>query len=68
MLWRTSHGGAHAMHDLCIHWGTVLSLRWIADDCLVCPYHAWRYDARGESVRIPQSAHATIPVKARTAV
>ena len=21
VLWRTSHGGAHAMHDLCIHRG-----------------------------------------------
>jgi vanillate O-demethylase monooxygenase subunit len=66
VLWRSSDGRAHAMRDLCIHRGTALSLGWIADDCLVCPYHAWRYDASGACVRIPQSAHATIPVKART--
>ena len=56
------------MRDLCIHRGTALSLGWIADDCLVCPYHAWRYDASGACVRIPQSASATIPGKARTPV
>ncbi len=68
VVWRTSDGLPHAMRDLCVHRGTALSLGWIADDCLVCPYHAWRYDASGACVRIPQSAHASIPVKARTPV
>ena len=66
VVWRTSDGRAHAMRDLCIHRGTALSLGWIADDCLVCPYHAWRFDASGACVRIPQSANAIIPAKART--
>ena len=56
VVWRTRDGRAHAMRDLCIHRGTALSLGWVADDCLVCPYHAWRYDASGACVRIPQSA------------
>ena len=56
------------MRDLCIHRGTALSLGWVADDCIVCPYHAWRYDATGACVRIPQSTHTTIPSKARTPV
>ena len=68
VVWRTSDGRAHAMRDLCIHRGTALSLGWVADDCLVCPYHAWRYDASGACVRIPQSATAIIPAKARTPV
>jgi vanillate O-demethylase monooxygenase subunit len=68
VVWRTSDGGAHAMRDLCIHRGTALSLGWVADDCLVCPYHAWRYDASGACVRIPQVAGASIPTKARTTV
>lgn len=68
VVWRTADGRAHAMRDLCLHRGTALSLGWVADDCLVCPYHAWRYDAAGACVRIPQSAQATIPVKARTPV
>jgi vanillate O-demethylase monooxygenase subunit len=68
VVWRTSDGRAHAMRDLCIHRGTALSLGWVADDCIVCPYHAWRYDAAGLCVRIPQSAHPAIPAKARTPV
>lgn len=68
VIWRSSDGQAHAMRDLCIHRGTALSLGWIADDCIVCPYHAWRYDPSGACVRIPQSKHATIPAKARTPV
>ena len=68
VVWRTSDGRAHAMRDLCIHRGTALSLGWIAGDCLVCPYHAWHYDASGACVRIPQSATAIIPAKARTPV
>ena len=68
VVWRTSDGRAHAMRDLCIHRGTALSLGSIADDCIVCPYHAWRYDRSGACVLIPQSAHGTIPTKARTRV
>jgi phenylpropionate dioxygenase-like ring-hydroxylating dioxygenase large terminal subunit len=68
VIWRSSDGRAHAMRDLCIHRGTALSLGWVADDCIVCPYHAWRYDVQGTCVRIPQSRHATIPSKARTPV
>lgn len=68
VIWRSADGQPHAMRDVCVHRGTALSLGWIADDCIVCPYHAWRYDASGACVKIPQSAHATIPRKARTPV
>ena len=66
VLWRTADGTPHAMQDLCIHRGTALSLGWLADDCVVCPYHGWRYNAEGACVLIPQSATNTIPTKART--
>jgi len=66
VIWRTSDGGIHAMRDLCIHRGTALSLGWIKDDCLVCPYHAWQYDKKGDCVLIPQAPDAEIPSKAKT--
>ncbi len=66
VIWRTADGKAHAMRDLCIHRGTALSLGWVADDCIVCPYHAWRFDVNGDCVLIPQSKHVTIPTKAKT--
>ncbi len=68
VIWRSSDGEAHAMRDLCIHRGTALSLGWVADDCIVCLYHAWRYDRTGACVLIPQSKRTTIPAKAKTPV
>lgn len=66
VIWRSSDGRIHAMRDLCIHRGTALSLGWIKDDCLVCPYHAWEYDTNGKCVFIPQAPDTPIPEKAKT--
>jgi phenylpropionate dioxygenase-like ring-hydroxylating dioxygenase large terminal subunit len=66
VLWRTADGTAQAMQDLCIHRGTALSLGWIKDDCIVCPYHAWEYNTDGACVKIPQKDGLSIPTKART--
>ena len=68
VIWRSSNGQVHAMKDLCIHRGTALSLGWIKNDCLVCPYHGWQYDKNGDCVLIPQSSKITIPKKAKTPV
>ena len=68
VIWRSLNGQVHAMKDLCIHRGTALSLGWIKDDCLVCPYHGWQYDKNGDCVLIPQSPKTNIPKKAKTPV
>lgn len=68
VIWKTADGRVHAMRDLCIHRGTALSLGWIKDDCLVCPYHAWQYDKKGACVLIPQAPDTPIPEKAKTPV
>jgi phenylpropionate dioxygenase-like ring-hydroxylating dioxygenase large terminal subunit len=52
------------MQDLCLHRGTALSLGWVADDRIVCPYHGWRYNAEGKCTLIPQQASPNIPAKA----
>lgn len=66
VLWRTGDNTCLAMRDLCIHRGTALSLGWIKDDCIVCPYHAWEYNSDGACVKIPQKQGVAIPTKART--
>jgi len=66
VIWRTADGTPHAMRDLCIHRGTALSLGWVRNDCIVCPYHAWEYNREGACVKIPQQARLSIPSKART--
>jgi len=65
VVWRTKDKVA-AFRDLCVHRGTALSLGWIKDDKLVCPYHGWTYGPDGTCVRIPSlPAGYAIPAKAR---
>jgi phenylpropionate dioxygenase-like ring-hydroxylating dioxygenase large terminal subunit len=79
VLWRSSDpdGGLHCWLDLCVHRGAKLSLGIIqkqaggkdeAGDCLVCPYHGWRYAASGQCVGIPAHPKLTPPAKARARV
>ncbi|MFE7420271.1 Rieske 2Fe-2S domain-containing protein [Rhodococcus sp. NPDC057529] len=58
--------GVAAFRDLCIHRGAALSLGWVRDGKLVCPYHGWQYDRSGACVRIPsRPADAPIPPSAK---
>jgi len=66
VIWRDSGRKVYAMRDLCIHRGTALSLGWVKEDCLVCPYHGWQYNKKGACVFIPQAPTAKIPTKAQT--
>jgi phenylpropionate dioxygenase-like ring-hydroxylating dioxygenase large terminal subunit len=67
VVWRNADG-IHAWFDLCIHRGAKLSPGAVVNECLVCPYHGWQYNSRGECVKIP--AHPTLkpPTRARTEV
>lgn len=64
VLWRMN-GTLRAWRDLCIHRGTRLSLGAVQDDCLICPYHGWRYDTHGRCVHIPAHPEQTPPAKAQ---
>ena len=57
--------GVSVFDDVCIHRGTALSLGWVTDGRLTCPYHGWQYDRTGACVRIPSLPEgAPIPRKA----
>lgn len=61
-----SEGAVHVLRDVCIHRGAALSLGWLRDGRIVCPYHGWEYDATGACVRIPAlPADQAIPARAR---
>jgi phenylpropionate dioxygenase-like ring-hydroxylating dioxygenase large terminal subunit len=65
VIWRTVQG-IFAFKDLCIHRGTRLSLGWVDQGQLVCPYHGWCYGESGAVTRIPAiPAERPIPAKAR---
>ncbi|MEO5665894.1 MAG: aromatic ring-hydroxylating dioxygenase subunit alpha [Nocardioides sp.] len=61
--------GIAAFRDLCIHRGAALSLGWVREGRLVCPYHGWQYDRTGACVKIPsRPADAPIPAAAKATV
>jgi phenylpropionate dioxygenase-like ring-hydroxylating dioxygenase large terminal subunit len=65
VLWRAA-GKPVALHDLCIHRGTPLSLGWVENENIVCRYHGWSYDCAGACTRIPSiPVDRAIPRKAR---
>lgn len=58
--------GVHAVRDLCVHRGAMLSKGWVENDRLVCPYHGWQYDESGRCVCIPaQGKDDRIPARAK---
>lgn len=64
-VFRRSDGSIAALLDQCLHRGTALSGGRIRDDCLVCPYHGWRYDGAGCVVLIPSEDGDQPPDKPR---
>lgn len=64
VLWRLN-GQVYAWRDLCLHRGARLSLGWVKDDCLVCPYHAWTYNPAGQCVQMPAHPEQKPPTRAR---
>lgn len=66
VLYRDSQGQVVAMNDQCPHRGAALSLGWVKDDCIHCPYHGWKFQADGQCISIPANQPgAPIPKKAR---
>jgi vanillate O-demethylase monooxygenase subunit len=53
-------GNATVARNLCVHRGTQLSLGWVEDDVIVCPYHGFRYGPDGRCRAIP--AHPDTPI------
>lgn len=62
-LFRPRSGKVVAILDQCLHRGTALSAGRLVDECLVCPYHGWRYDEAGRVVQIPSEDGDTRPEK-----
>lgn len=66
VLYRDSKGQPVCMSDLCVHRGGALSDGTVAGDCIVCPYHGWKYEPGGACIEIPANQPGVpIPKKAR---
>jgi nitrite reductase/ring-hydroxylating ferredoxin subunit len=72
VAWRDGQGRPAIMSRHCPHMGASLALGKVADGCLQCPFHHWRFAASGRCVqipgveRIPAIAHQTAyPIEER---
>ena len=66
VLFRDEAGTVSCLADVCLHRGGSLSGGWTKDNCVVCPYHGWEYNSRGECTRIPSEGDDyKIPKRAR---
>ena len=61
VLWRDRSGNAVCAADRCPHRAAQLSLGWVRDDCLVCPFHGLRFDSAGRCVLIPANGEGPVP-------
>jgi phenylpropionate dioxygenase-like ring-hydroxylating dioxygenase large terminal subunit len=61
-------GRAIVARNLCFHRGTQMSLGWVEDDVIVCPYHGLRYGPDGRCQSIPAHPGIAIPPKLRLIV
>ena len=53
VLYRNSQGQVVVLKDQCPHRGAALSLGWVEDGCIRCPYHGWKFQADGRCIDIP---------------
>ena len=67
VVWRpTADSPASIAIDECPHRNARLSQGWLADGCLVCPYHGWSFAPDGVATRIPSNDEGLpIPPRAR---
>ncbi len=54
VVWATGDDTAAAALDVCPHRASALSIGWVEDGCVVCPYHGWHFGEDGKATRIPQ--------------
>jgi phenylpropionate dioxygenase-like ring-hydroxylating dioxygenase large terminal subunit len=66
VAYRDDEGNAHVLADTCVHRGGSLGKGWVRDNCVVCPYHGWRFDKDGKCTEIPTLASdEKVPARAK---
>jgi phenylpropionate dioxygenase-like ring-hydroxylating dioxygenase large terminal subunit len=62
VFWRDVAWRVHAQDDRCPHMGASLAAGHVEGDCIVCPFHGFRYDGSGRCVAAPAlGRHGHIP-------
>ena len=64
VAFRDSQGEVAILDAYCAHLGADMGVGGsVEDDCLRCPFHAWKYDRNGACVEVPYANK--IPTKAK---
>jgi nitrite reductase/ring-hydroxylating ferredoxin subunit len=66
VLFRTLEGRAVALSDRCAHRSYPLSSGMIDGDTIVCAYHGFRYDERGDCIQVPSAGKCPKGIGVRT--
>ena len=62
VFWRDQTGKVVAQTDLCPHRGVALSAGEVKGDCIMCPFHGFRFDSSGRCTIIPANGkNAPVP-------
>ncbi|QSJ16341.1 aromatic ring-hydroxylating dioxygenase subunit alpha [Nostoc sp. UHCC 0702] len=67
VLYRNQKGQVVALKDQCSHRGAALSMGWLENGCIRCPYHGWKFQADGQCIEIPSNPVET-PIPKRATV
>ncbi|MDB0005858.1 aromatic ring-hydroxylating dioxygenase subunit alpha [Ilumatobacteraceae bacterium] len=59
VIWRSPSGSIVAAPDRCPHREAPLSLGWVTDGVVSCPYHGWAFGDGGRCVRVPSADEGT---------
>jgi phenylpropionate dioxygenase-like ring-hydroxylating dioxygenase large terminal subunit len=65
VAFRDQDGHAHVLADTCVHRGGSLGKGVVKDNCVVCPYHGWKYGGDGKVREIPSMPGMKIPARAK---
>lgn len=67
VVWRDERGAAHTQDAFCPHLGAHLGHGGsVEGECVVCPFHGWKYDETGANVEVPYSDRVNRRAQLRT--
>jgi phenylpropionate dioxygenase-like ring-hydroxylating dioxygenase large terminal subunit len=61
VFWRNNKGEPISQVDFCPHRGAALSIGWVKDEMIKCPFHGFEYDPSGRCTYVPANGKASNP-------
>jgi phenylpropionate dioxygenase-like ring-hydroxylating dioxygenase large terminal subunit len=53
VVWKNRNGQYNAVDDACSHKGASLSGGVVKNNCIMCPYHGYEFNGKGELEKVP---------------